>query len=422
MNTVRIIKPSRHVDAVISVPPSKSYTNRALIASALADGISILHQPSRSDDSKILISALKEFGIQIKEDGNKIEIVGSNGKLKAPAREVYVGNTGTAMRFLTSLGTLPEGETILVGDEQMNRRPIKDLIDSLRSMGTICECNNGYPPVKVRGGNFRGGSIGVNASVSTQFVSSLLLISPYAKKPVTLYVGGKLKSMPYVDMTLQVMRSFGAIIENPEMNLYHIDNTQPYIGHDFLIESDATSASYFLGAAAITKGRVIISNLSSESLQGDINFLNILSDMGCTIIRHDDNIEIHGGKLHGIEIDMHEMPDCVPTLAVISLFASGTTIIRNIGQLRYKETDRLSALTAELSKLGAKVEISNDELIISPNRLRGAEVETYNDHRIAMSFAMAGLGIEGIGIKNPMCVTKSFPDFWDEFNKLEGNN
>jgi 3-phosphoshikimate 1-carboxyvinyltransferase len=204
------------------------------------------------------------------------------------------------------------------------------------------------------------------------------------------------------------------------MKTFIIYNKQRYIGHDFTIEPDASSATYFLGAAAITKGQVIITNLSSESVQGDIQFLSILSDMGCTIIKHREHIEIHGGKLHGIEIDMNEMPDCVPTLAVIAAFAKGTTTIKNIAHLRYKETDRLEAIATELTKIGARIELSIDELVIHPQPLHGASIETYNDHRMAMSFAVAGLQVDGINIINPMCVTKSFPNFWEEFQKLEG--
>ncbi len=416
---IRKIRSTKSVNAEIQVPPSKSYTNRALIAAALAEGTSNIHHPSRSDDSTFLVEALRNFGIKIIDHGDKLEIHGCNGKLKAPAQEIFVGNAGTAMRFLASFACLAEGETILTGDEEMNKRPINDLVDALKTNGIKCSCQNGFPPVKIHGGNFIGGKINVDASISSQFVSSILLSSPYAKRPVTLHVNGKLSSMPYVDMTLHVMRSFGASIDTIEMKTFTIDNKQRYIGHDFIIEPDASSATYFLGAAAITKGRVIITNLTSESLQGDIQFLSILSDMGCTIIKHQDNIEIHGDKLHGIEVDMNEMPDCVPTLAVVAAFAKGATTIKNIAHVRHKETDRLDALSKELTKIGARVELSEDELVIHPQPLHGAIIETYNDHRMAMSFAFAGLQIDGININNPMCVTKSFPNYWEEFQKLE---
>ncbi|MDI6767787.1 MAG: 3-phosphoshikimate 1-carboxyvinyltransferase [Bacteroidota bacterium] len=417
--TIRTIQPAKSVDAEIQLPPSKSYTNRALIAAALADGTSIIHNPSRSDDSVLLSDALRKFGITINEDEDRLEIIGSNGNLKAPSKEIFVGNAGTAMRFLASFACLAEGETILTGDEQMNKRPIKDLVDALKSNVIKCSSQNGFPPVRIHGGNFVGGRISVDGSISSQFVSSILLASPYAKRTVTLHVNGKLSSMPYVDMTLHVMRSFGAIIDTVEMKTFTINNQQKYIGHDFIIEPDASSATYFLGAAAITNGRVTITNLTSESLQGDIQFLSILSDMGCTVINHPESIEIHGGKLHGIEVDMNEMPDCVPTLAVVAAFAKGATTIKNIAHVRHKETDRLDALSKELTKIGVRVELSEDELVIHPQPLRGAVIETYDDHRIAMSFAVAGLRVDGIEIINPMCVTKSFPNFWEEFQKLD---
>ncbi len=416
---LRTIRPINSVNAEIQLPPSKSYTNRALIVASLADGTSIIHHPSKSNDSMLLIDALRRFGIEIKENQDSLEVIGSNGKLKAPSQEIFVGNAGTTMRFLASLACLAEGETILNGDEQMNKRPIKDLIETLKANGIKCTSQNGFPPVKIVGGNFNGGKINIEASTSSQFVSSILLTSPYAKRSVILHVNGDISSMPFVDMTLHVMRSFGANIETIDTNIFKIDNQQKYIGHEFEIEPDATSASYFLAAAAITNGYIKICNLSTESLQGDIQFISILSEMGCSVIRHQDCIEIRGGKLHGIEVDMKSMLDCVPTLAVVSAFAKGTTVIKNIRQLRYKETDRISAIASELTKIGVKIEFDENELIIHPRPLHGVTVETYNDHRIAMSFAIAGLQVEGIKIKNPMCVSKSFPTFWEEFKKLE---
>ena len=418
-DSLRVIRPARHINVKIAVPPSKSYTNRALIAAALAEGTTTLLHPSQSEDCKYLIDALKEFGIDIQRKKDKLQVQGSGGCLQAPAKELCVGNAGTTMRFLTTFASLANGDTTLTGDEQMQRRPINDLLEALRMAGIKCSSNNGCPPVTISGGNFVGGRIEVNGNISSQFLSSLLLSAPYAKRPVSIHVKGKLASLPYVDMTLHVMRSFGAEIEVIEMIIYNIDNKQKYIGHEFPIEADASSATYFLAAAAITGGRVVITNLSPESLQGDVKFLTVLSDIGCSVTKHDDRIEIHGGKLRGIEVDMNEMPDCVPTLAVVAAFAEGATAIQNIPQLRYKETNRLAAIATELSKLGAKVEVSEDGMVIYPQRLHGATIETYNDHRIAMSFAVAGLQVEGITIKNPGCVAKSFPNFWEEFEKLE---
>ena len=413
------VRRSRTVDAEVQVPPSKSYTNRALIASSLAEGTSTILNPSSSDDSEYLIRALHKFGIKIQRGENCLHIEGSAGNLCAPSEEIFIGNAGTSMRFLTAFSSLAQGETVLTGDEQMQKRPIGDLLESLHSAGVQCSSNKGFPPVKILGGKLSGGTIDIKGSVSSQFVSSMMLVSPYARHPATLIIKGKLTSRPYIDMTLHVMRSFGAMVETLDPSVYSVSNTERYIGQPYQVEGDASSATYFLAAAAITGGRILITNLTTESLQGDIKFLQILSDMGCTIISHEQSIELHGGKLFGIEVDMNDLPDCVPTLAVMAAFAKGPTTIHNIAHLRFKETDRLSALAKELTKLGVNVEIDEDALTIHPEPLHRAEIETYNDHRIAMSFAIAGLRIPQLTIANPGCVSKSFPNFWDEFSKLE---
>jgi 3-phosphoshikimate 1-carboxyvinyltransferase len=415
----RRIKPTKHVDAEIHLPPSKSYTNRALIVAALADGTSTLVNPSRSDDSNVLITALEEFGVQTTFTNQYLEVCGTGGNLQVPSKEIHVGNAGTTMRFLTTLASLVPGETILTGDEKMLHRPIGDLLEALKIAGIKSTSDNGYPQVKIYGGHFIGGQLEINASVSSQFVSSILLTAPFAKRPVTLRVKGKLSSLPYVDMSLHVMRAFSTKIEVSDLSMYAINNTERYIGREFEIEPDASSATYFLAAAAITGGRIVIANLPSDSLQGDIRFFDVLSDMGCTITRNQNGIELHGGKLHGIDVDMNEMPDCVPTLAIVAAFAEGPTTIYNIAHLKHKESNRLETIAAELIKLGANVTIHDDGLTIMPRPLHGATIETYNDHRIAMSFAVAGLRIPGVIIKNPMCVTKSFPNFWEVFTQLE---
>lgn len=416
---VRTIHPSASLNAHVQVPPSKSYTNRALIAAALADGTSHILEPSQSEDSEHLIRALQQFGVAVSRSDGKLEIVGSGGILKAPAKEIDVGNAGTAMRFLATFAAIAQGETVLTGDEQMMKRPMKDLLDALRSAGIKSWSRDGYPPVTIHGGNFLGGQIHIDARISSQFVSSILLTAPYSKRPVSLHVKGKLSSMPYVDMSLHVMRAFGAEVNAIDMKNFQVSNQQKYIGNDFLVEADASAATYFLAAAAVTGGSVVITNFSAESLQGDARFLTLLSDMGCTVIKHDDSVEVKGGRLLGIDVDMNQIPDCVPTLAVVAAFAEGPTSISNIEHLKFKETNRLRALAVELSKLGARVDVHDDGITIHPQPLRACTIETYNDHRIAMSFAIAGLRQEGIVITNPSCVAKSFPGFWDEFNKIE---
>ncbi len=417
--TARRIKPSPGVDIRLRVPPSKSYTNRALIAAALAEGPSNLVRPSVSEDSMVLVRALRQFGVRIDEHPGRFEISGTGGDLRVPEGKLDVGNAGTAMRFLTTFSSLAKGETVLTGDENMRRRTLKGLLDALKAAGVRTSSADGFPPVRVHGGSFAGGSLEIDAAISSQFISSILLSSPYAKHPVALHARGRVSSLPYVTMTLHVMRSFGAGVDTVEFSDFRVDNTQRYIGQEFMIEGDASAATYFLAAAAITGGHVVIDNLSPESLQGDIKFLALLGEMGCRIERREDAIELHGNRLLGIETEMNEIPDSVPALAVVAAFAEGTTSIFDVEHLKHKETNRLTALAAELTRLGAKVELHDDGLTIHPQPLRGAVIETYNDHRMAMSFAVAGLRVKGVSIMNPGCVGKSFPTFWDEFEKLE---
>jgi 3-phosphoshikimate 1-carboxyvinyltransferase len=416
---IRRIQVVDSINAKIQLPPSKSYTNRALIAAALADGSSTIQNPSCGDDSQYLIQALRDLGIIIDEQPSCLMIEGTNGIIRPSSKELFIGNAGTAMRFLTSLAALVRGETVLTGDDQMLKRPINDLLDAIRAAGIRCESANGFPPVKIHGGNFVGGYINMKASISSQFVSSILLAAPYANHTVNLHMVGKVSSMPYIDMTLHVMREFGGQVDFIAPSTYIIHNTERYIGHTQTIESDASSATYFGAAAAITGGHVEFSNLSTDSLQGDIRFLEILAQMGCRVSERDGTVSVQGGDLIGIEIDMNDLPDCVPTLAIAAMFARGSTTITNIGHLKFKESDRLKALSVEMAKLGAKIELSDDSITIHPRSLHGATIETYNDHRMAMSFAVAGLRVPGVIINNPNCVTKSFPNFWEEFQKLE---
>ncbi len=416
----RSIQTVHTVHAEVCVPPSKSYTNRALIVASLADGISTLSNTSESEDSIYLTEALRNFGIGIEKKEHELSLQGVNGKPIVPEKDIFVGNAGTAIRFLTTFSCLANGNTILSGDEAMQKRPIKDLLDALTMAGIKTTSVNGCPPVTIHGGNFKGGKIRLNGTVSSQFVSSILLSAPYAKQPVQLYIKGKMSSTPYVDMSLYVMRLFGAYVEVIEPYVaYQISNKDQYIAEPFRIEGDASSASYFFAAAAITGGKVIVKNLAHDSLQGDMKFLYVLEEMGCRIFKHTDSIEIHGGALRGIDIDMNEIPDCVPAMAIVAAFAQGETTITNVAHLRFKETDRLEAIATQLTNIGSKVRINKDGLTIYPQKLHGGTIETYKDHRIAMSFAVAGLRVPGIEILNPSCVKKSFPNFWEEFKHLE---
>jgi len=411
------IKTKKYVDAVIGAPPSKSYTQRALIVAALARGKSVIKNPLFSDDTSFMVSALRQFGVKIEKKYDNLVVYGSNGILKQPKEKVFVGNAGTAMRFLTALASIAKGMATITGDKRMQQRPMQDLIDGLKQMGVKIE-SDGFPPVKIFGGSFNGGNVRLRGNVSSQYISSILMCAPYAKNGVTINVIGDITSKPYVDITLDVMKNFGVNVENVNYKKFIVKNNRKYKARNYKIEGDASSASYFLAAAAVTKGKVMVKNINPSSKQGDIKLVELLKNMGCGIKKGIDFIQLEGRSLKCIDVDMNQMPDAVPTLAVVSVFADGTTAIRNVSNLRYKETDRLKALTFELRKIGANVEEMQDGLKIKRRRLQKAIIETYNDHRMAMSFAVAGLAISGIRIKNPACVAKSFPDFWKKFSWL----
>jgi|SRR3989338_2068778 len=412
------IKTKKFVDAVIEAPPSKSYTNRALLIAALAKGKSIIKQPLFSDDTYYMISALKQFGAVIEKHGSKLIVEGTNGILSAPKEKIFVGNAGTTMRFLAAFASLAEGAVIITGDKRMRQRPIQDLLDALLLLGVRSESSNGCPPVRIYGGSFEGGNIKLKGSISSQYLSSILMCSPYAKKEVSISIIGQLASKPYVDITIDIMKQFGADVRNIGYKKFLIKNSAKYKPKIYKIEGDASSASYFFAAAAVTKGKVKVKNINPESKQGDIHFADILKKMGCAVKKYKDAVQVKGNSLKSVDVDMNSMPDTVPTLAVTSLFAGSTTVIRNVPNLRFKETDRLNALAFELRKIGADVEETQDGLKIKRRRLQKAIIETYNDHRMAMSFAVAGLAIRGIRIKNHGCVSKSFPNFWVKFKEL----
>jgi 3-phosphoshikimate 1-carboxyvinyltransferase len=333
MNSIRNIKTVQKVNAVIEIPTSKSITNRALIAAALAEGVSKIIDPSPADDCRLMIGALCKFGIKIEDHKDFLLVHGSCGKLKAPESEIYVGNAGTTMRFLAALASIADGKTRLVGTERMNQRPLSELLSALDQLGVKYESNGGFTPLTVYGGKLKGGFIKINGSRSSQFISSVLLVSPYADSGVELNITDKIISKPYVNLTLDLMNDFGVeIIE--KNNSFFISNKAKYQATNYIIEGDASSASYFFAAAAITCGQVRILNLKRTSRQGDTKFLDILQQMGCEVSSDDEGINVKGNNLSAISIDMSEIPDLVPTLAVVALFAKGKTSILNVKHLR----------------------------------------------------------------------------------------
>ena len=414
------VRPLRHCDGAVIVPGSKSYTHRALIVSSLADGESVLINALRCDDTGRTVEALVKFGVEVSWESDHARVLGRGGMFKATDEKIDVGNSGTSMRFLTALAALRAGITLLDGSERMRKRPIGELLNGLGELGVRAYSQKGgdCPPVIVQSQGLKGGTARVKGEESSQFLSGLLMVAPYAQKDVNIEVTGSLASKPYVDITRDVMSTFGAEIKNQEYRSFFIKAGQRYLPQKYRIEGDASNASYFFSAAAVCRGRVRVRNLNPATIQGDIGFLEILERMGCRVTRGSEWIEVLGKELHGIEMDMNEMPDLVPTLAVTAAFARGRTVIQNIGHLRFKESDRIHALAAELSKMGIRVREREDGLEIVGGTPHGAEIETYNDHRIAMSFAIAGLAVPGVKIKEERCVDKSFPGFWEVLQRL----
>lgn len=414
------IKPLAVARGTVSAPSSKSYTNRAYLLAALAEGTVRLERPLFSDDTRYMKQALEQFGIACREEAEAVVVAGTGGALRVPEREIFVGNAGTTMRFLTTFASLAPGAVTLTGDERMRQRPIEDLLQCLRQMGVKAESvnQNQCPPVIIHGGHPKGGSLRLPGDKSSQYLTSILLCAPCFAGDTTVEIEGDLTSKSYVDITLDIMKTFGVTVVNESYRRFRIDAGQRYRAQTYRVEGDASSASYFFAAAAVTGGEVTVTHLNPKSVQGDIQFPRVLEQMGCEVNIGDEKITVRGKPLRGITINMNNMPDVVQTLAVVALFAEGTTTLTGIGNLRIKETDRIQALETELTRLGARVQAGDDFISIEPGDLKPAAIETYNDHRMAMSFAVAGLRLTGIRIKNPKCVDKSFPDFFDRFQQI----
>jgi 3-phosphoshikimate 1-carboxyvinyltransferase len=419
---VKKIEPKKEIYGVIRVPGSKSYTQRALIASALARGRSFLRGALVSEDTIHLTEALGLLGAHITHEPEGLMVEGTGGKLVVPSSVLYLGNNGTGMRFLTGTVALGNGTFILDGSERMRQRPIQPLVDALQAMGVEASCvgDNGCPPVEVRAKGLPGGKTSLTTALSSQYVSSLLLASPYAGKYTEIEISGSVPSWPYIELTLDVMAHFGVDVFVYERRRFLIESPQVYQAGDYVVEGDVSSATYFMAAAAVTGGTVRISNISHTSLQGDLRFLQILQGMGCTVSWEGEGVEISGPLTNHADLsfDLNEVPDMVPALAVVSAFRRGKTLLGNILHLRVKESDRIAALSHELRKIGARVKEKKEGMLVQGMACRGAEIECYNDHRIAMSFAVAGLVIDGVVIKDPDCVKKSFPDFWEKLESL----
>jgi 3-phosphoshikimate 1-carboxyvinyltransferase len=416
---------SRPPEATVRVPGSKSITNRALVLAALAarSGPGCrLEGVLRSEDTEVMVAGLGVLGFHLDVDwpAETIMVRSTDPGRIIPARQadLFVGNSGTTMRFLTALVALGQGHYRLDGVARMRERPIADLLDALGRLGVAVHASRGYPPVEVEANELRGGRVTIRGDVSSQFLSGLLMAAPLADGDVTIEVEGPLVSVPYVVMTVAMMQQFGARAAADGTARFRIPGRQTLRCEAYRIEPDASAASYFFGAAAVTSGTVTVPGLSTQSLQGDVRFADLLEQMGCTVTRAADGITVRGGPLRGIDADMNDVSDTVMTLAAVACFADGPTRIRNVGHIRHKETDRLAALAAELHRIGAGAEEHGDGLTIHPRPLHRARVETYNDHRMAMSLALVGLRVPGIVIDNPGCVAKTYPRFFDDLEIL----
>lgn len=411
------------LQASVRVPGSKSLTNRALLLAALADGTTMLTNVLNSDDSQRFMESLVRLGFNLQFSNSPITVHGLAGRLPVTHAELFVGNAGTAARFLTPMLALGQGEYVLDGDARMRERPIGDLLAALHQLGVEVFSATGCPPVRVRAAGLRGGRCTVAGNISSQFLSGLLMVAPYASAPLEIEVVGELNSKPYVEMTLAIMADFGVQVERTGFEHFRVMPQCYRAQATYAIESDASAASYFFAASAIVGGSVRVENISRQSKQGDVAFVEVLAQMGCTVEEGADWITVTGAKgpslLQGVEVDMRDIPDTAQTLAAMAPFASTPTTIRGIASARVKETDRVTAMCTELTRLGVQVEEYPDGLKIYPcSAIQPAVIQTYNDHRMAMAFALIGLRAPSVQIENPSCVNKTFPNYFEVLNSL----
>ena len=409
--------------ATVHLPGSKSYTNRALAVAALAEGRSVLRGALFSDDTDHMATALTALGVTVEADarGQVMTVEGCGGKLPEDAASLFCGNAGTAVRFLLALCALGRGRYVIDGDARMRERPQGPLLAALRSLGAevTSQFGNDCPPVTILADGLRGGTLSMDGSLSSQYFTALCQAAPAMELGLDLRVEGDLVSKPYLDMTAEVMAAFGVTMVNESYGRFIVAPGQRYQATSYQVEPDASGASYFLAAAALTGGRITVNGLTRASKQGDVAFADVLGQMGCTVTDSPEGLTVEGpDKLRGVSVDMNAISDTALTLAAIAPFADGPTEIRGIAHARRQECDRVAAVAVELTRLGVKVEERPDGWLIEPSQPTGGSVETYDDHRMAMSFALIGLKVPGIQIRNPECVRKTFPSFWQRFGAL----
>lgn len=423
------------VNATVTVPGSKSITNRALVLAALAsrEAGCVLRGVLRSEDTEVMVDCLRRLGFALEVDWARCEIAlrkhNSVRLIPAESADLYVANSGTTVRFLAAMVSLSPGRYRLDGVPRMRERPIQDLLDALAQVPGVSatsETGTGCPPVVIGGSGWpvgRANVVRVRAGTSSQFLSGLLMAAPFVPETTFIDIVGERVSEPYIAMTTATIWKWGGVILDHGSHGFEVQGNGFPAGPEhgeYAIEPDASAASYFWAAAAIAGGRVAVRGLNRTSLQGDVRFVDVLAQMGCRLEEGADGITVHGGTLRGVDVDMNDISDTVMTLGAVALFANGPTTIRNVAHIRHKETDRIAALATELRKLGAGVEEREDGLTITPRPLTGCAVDTYNDHRMAMSLALVGLKVPGVVIRNPGCVAKTYPGFWQDLAALRG--
>ncbi|MFO7751566.1 MAG: 3-phosphoshikimate 1-carboxyvinyltransferase [Desulfobacteraceae bacterium] len=408
-------------DAEVDIPGSKSISHRMLIMAALCSGESVVKNVLNSEDTELTVSALQLMGAVIQKTGNRVLRIKGFGGMPAPcADQIYLGNSGTSMRLLASVAALGNTDYVLCGNARMCERPMCELLNALSMAGASTRSGNkeGTPPVVINGKACTGGRVDIDCSVSSQYLSSLLIAGAIMDKGLDVQVINGLVSTPYVNLTIDIMEKFQVHAEKRTAHEYSVAGRQSYVPGEFSVEPDLSNAGYFWIAGAVTGAGIKVRNVTPASPQGDVKLVYILRDMGCTLDIQEDGITVRGNRLKGVDVDMGDMPDAVPGLAVAASFADGKTSIRNIGHLRSKECDRIEAVASQLGKMGVNVETGEDWMTVHGGKPHKAVIETFDDHRIAMAFAVAGLSVPGVVIENQRCVAKSFPSFWEIFDAL----
>jgi len=408
--------PTGTLEGSVKAPPSKSITHRLLIMGALSGKECLVHNPLLCEDTQITIEGLRKLGFEIEIVEDSILFKGSRKDVEKPV-EIFVGNSGTSARFLTAVAALLPVRCTITGSPRMQQRPMLPLIDALQNMGAKIVHRSGYIPLNITGGNLAGGRIHVDSTQSSQFLSAILLIAPYLLEDSQIHFGDFVASKPYAEMTISLMKRAGVFI-NKNDDHYRVTSGQIYSTGIGSVEGDFSNSANFMIGAAVTGGRVEITNLSPDSIQGDKIVFEILSGAGARVVIQSSKIIVEGGEISAIDWDMQHCPDLVPIVSILALFAKGASNLRRVANLRLKESDRLKAIIENINRMNGKAYLNRNDLIIEPQPLKNELLPTHNDHRIAMSFAMAGLKVPGVVIKNTECVNKSYPGFWDDFERL----